>query len=433
MVEFSDSTIYYSIDDGEKMIKRRVVITGLGTINAIGHDTAETWNSLIKGKSGIEKIKNFEVTDDYASQIAGEIKDFDLEQHFDRKVLKKTDPYTCFALYAAQQAMTDSGLLECEFDHDRAGVLVATGIGGMITFEEEAYKMALKGPKRISPFFIPKMISNIASAEIAIKFNFKSINFNITSACASANHALGTAFRTIQYGDADIILSGGTEASVTPLSLAGFCALRALSTRNDEPHKACRPFDVDRDGFIMAEGAGVLVLEELDHALARGAKIYAEITGYGATCDAFHITAPAENGEGGARAMKMALNDAGLKPENLDYLNAHGTSTPLNDPTETAAIKTVFGDHAYKLKINSTKSMIGHTLGAAAAIEAIVCCKTIETGKIHPTMNLDNPDPECDLDFVPHNAIDHNVQTALSNSLGFGGHNGVIIFQKLDR
>jgi len=310
--------------------------------------------------------------------------------------------------------------------------MVATGIGGMESFEIEAVKLSQKGPKRISPFFIPKMIANIASAEIAIKYNFRGLNFNIASACASANHALGTAFRSLQYGDADIMLAGGSEASVTPLSVAGFSAMKALSTRNDEPLKACRPFDKERDGFVMAEGAGILVLEELEHAKKRGAKIYAEIVGYGATCDAFHVTAPAENGEGGARAMQLALNDAKITADKIDYINAHGTSTPLNDKNETAAIKTVFGKHAKNLKVNSTKSMTGHTLGAAAGIEAIACCKSLETGKIHPTTNYENPDPECDLDYVPNKAIEHKVDYALSNSLGFGGHNGVIIFKKCE-
>ena len=412
------------------MNKRRVVITGMGTLNAIGHSVNETWENLLAGKSGIDIIKNFEVTDEFSSQIAGEVKNLDMTQYFDHKRLKKIDKYSKFALIAAKQAMEDSSLINAEFDHDRAGVIIATGIGGMETFQSEASKMTLKGPKRISPFFIPKMIANIASAEVAIEYNFRGLNFNISSACASANHAMGTAYRTIQYGDANIMLTGGSEASVTALSVAGFCAMRALSTRNDEPQKACRPFDKERDGFIMAEGAGVLVFEEMEHALKRGAKIYAEVTGYGATCDAFHITAPAENGEGGARAMKMAIEDAGIDPDKIDYINAHGTSTPLNDPNETAAIKTVFGDYAYKLKISSTKSMVGHMLGAAAAIEAIACCKSIETGKIHPTMNQEHPDPQCDLNYVPNKAIEHEVNYTLSNSLGFGGHNGVLILKK---
>jgi len=412
------------------MGKRRVVITGLGTINAVGHNVNETWENLIAGKCGIGTISRFELTEDYASRIAGEIKNYDPKEHFDRKRIKKLDPYTQYALIAAKQALEDADLINAKFDHDRAGVIMGSGIGGMLTFEQESSKFILKGPKRVSPFFVPKMISNIGVAEIAIDFNLRGINFNTVSACASANHALGTAFRTIQYGDADIIVSGGAEGAVTPLTVAGFSAMKALSTRNDEPEKACRPFDKERDGFIMAEGAGVLVLEELKHAQKRGAKIYAEIVGYGATSDAFHITAPAENGEGGARAAIQAIKDAGIKPEEVDYVNAHGTSTPLNDKNETAMFKTVFGNYAYRVKINSTKSMIGHALGAAAGIEGIVCCKTIKSGIIHPTINQEVADPECDLDYVPNKAIKHDVKIAISNALGFGGHNSVIVFKK---
>lgn len=429
-IETALSEFKKNIGDEVNMKKRRIVITGLGTVNAVANSIEETWSKLLAGVSGIDRIQCFELTDDFITQIAGEVRNLDAEKYFDRKRLKKIDNYVKYALVATQEAIEDSGFLNSGFDRDRAGVLVASGIGGMLTFEEEAAKLVTKGPKRISPFFIPKMISNIASAEIAIEYNLRGINFNITSACASANHALGTALRTIQYGDADIIVAGGAEASVTPLSVAGFCAMRALSTRNDEPQKASRPFDRDRDGFVMGEGAGVLVLEELEHAQKRGAKIYAELVGYGASCDAYHITAPSENGEGGVRAMKMAIKDACLQPEQIDYINAHGTSTPLNDPNETASLKSVFGDHAYKLKINSTKSMVGHMLGAAAAIEAIICCKSIETKKLHPTINLENPDPACDLDYVPNKAIDFDVNYALSNSLGFGGHNGVIILKK---
>ncbi len=410
-------------------MKRRVVITGMGTINSLANTVEETWQKLINGKSGITRITKFELDDQYSSKIAGEVKNFEPQQYFDRKRLKKLDLYSVFALYTAKQAIDQSGFLS-DYDPDRVGVLVATGIGGMFTFEKETEKFILKGPRRVSPFFIPKMISNAASAEIAIEFNFRSVNFNIASACASANHAIGTAFRTIQYGDADIMITGGVEASVTPLTVAGFSSMKALSTRNDEPEKACRPFDAKRDGFILAEGSGVLVLEELEHAKKRGAKIIAEVVGYGATCDAYHITAPAPNGEGGARAIQIALKDAGLTPDDVHYINAHGTSTPLNDKNETIAFKTVFGKKAYDLKINSTKSMVGHSLGAAAGIEAIVCCKTIETGIIHPTINQENPDPDCDLDYVPNKAIEMDVEVALSNSLGFGGHNGVIIFKK---
>ncbi len=412
------------------MNKRRIVITGMGTINALGHNVDETWKNLLAGKSGVDHITNFEITDEYTSRIAGEIKNYDPKKYFERKKLKKMDPYTQYALIASKEAIEDSGLNNADFNHDRAGVIVSSGIGGMLTFEEEAYKMERKGPKRISPFFIPKMISNIASAEIAIEHDLRALNFNISSACASANHAIGTAYRSIQYGDADIMVTGGAEGSVTPLAVAGFCSMRALSTRNDEPQKACRPFDKDRDGFIMAEGGGVIVLEEMEHALNRGAKIYAEVVGYGASCDAYHITAPSENGEGVARAMQMAIDDAGISPDKIDYINAHGTSTPLNDPTETTAIKTILGEHARKVKISSTKSMTGHTLGAAAGIEAIVCCKSITTGKLHPTINYENPDPACDLDYIPNESIEMEVNYTLSNSLGFGGHNGVVIFKK---
>ncbi len=411
------------------MTKRRVVITGLGTINAIGKNVDSTWENLVDGVSGISTITRFDVSA-FAAKIAGTIKDYDPKEYFEHKAIGKLDPYTQYALIAAKEAIEDSGLLISGFEPERVGVITGAGIGGMLTFEEEAIKLAQHGPRRISPFFIPKMISNIGAAQIAIDYNFKGINFNCVSACASANHAIGTAMRTIQYGDADVIISGGAEASVTPLALAGFCSLKALSTRNDEPELACRPFDLDRTGFIMGEGAGILVLEELEHALKRNAKIYGELVGYGATCDAFHITAPAENGEGGARAMQMAIKDAGIQPEDIDYINAHGTSTQLNDKNETTAIKTVFGEHAYKLSVNSTKSMVGHTLGAAAGVEAIVCCKTINTGTIHPTINLTTPDPDCDLNYTPLKAVQKEVNYALSNSLGFGGHNGVIIIKK---
>ena len=414
-------------------MKKRVVITGLGTINPVGHNIAETWENLVAGNNGIERITKFEITDDYASQISGEIKNYDPKDFFDRKRIKKLDSCTQLALIAAKEAFEDSGLNNYEYNPERAGVIMGSGIGGMGTFENEAKKFFEKGPKRVSPFFVPKMIVNIATAEVAIEFNCKAANFTVVSACASSNHALGTAFRTIQYGDADIIISGGAEAAVTPLTVAGFSSMKALSTRNDDPKRACRPFDKERDGFIMAEGAGILILEELEHALKRNARIYAEVIGFGASCDAFHITAPAEKGEGGARAAVAALKDANIKPEEVDYVNAHGTSTPLNDKNETSMYKTVFGDYAYKLKINSTKSMVGHLLGAAAGVEAIVCCKTMETGKIHPTLNQEVPDPECNLDYVPNKGIEKDVNIALSNSLGFGGHNGVMIFRKYDK
>jgi len=411
------------------MNKRRVVITGLGAITPVGHNVAQTWQSLINGVSGVDLIAGFDASN-IAVKIAAEVKNYDPEEHFDHKEVKKLDLYTQFAMIAAREAIADAGLTPGAFNPDRTGVITGAGIGGILTFEEECIKNYTQGPRRISPFFIPKMIGNIAAAHISIENNFKGINFNVMSACASANHALGTALRSIQYGDADIILSGGTEAAVTPLAVGGFSAMRALSTRNDEPQKASRPFDAERDGFVMSEGAAILVLEELEHAKARGAKIYAELVGYGASEDAYHITAPTEDGEGSSRAIKMAIQDAGLTPEDIDYINAHGTSTPLNDKGETRSIKNVFGDYAYKVKINSTKSMVGHMLGAAAGIEAIVCIKTIETGIIHPTINLTHPDPDCDLDYTPLKAIKQNVNITLSNSLGFGGHNSAIIIKR---
>ncbi len=410
-------------------MKRRVVITGLGAITPVGHNVNETWDNLLKGVSGFDMITRFDASN-FSTKFAAEVKNFNPEEHFDLKESRKLDLYTQFALVASREAVADAGLKDANLDPDMVGVITGAGIGGILTLEEEIGKYIAQGPRRISPFFIPKMISNIAAAHIAIENCFKGVNFNITSACASANHAIGTAFRTIQYGDADVMISGGTEAAVTPVAVAGFGALRALSTRNDDPRTASRPFDKERDGFVMSEGAAILVLEELEHAKARGAKIYAEIVGYGASDDAYHITAPLEDGSGSTKCMQMALRDAGLQPQDIQYINAHGTSTPLNDKGETMSIRNAFGEHAYKLKVNSTKSMVGHMLGAAAGIEAIVCCKTIQTGWIHPTMNLVNSDPDCDLDYVPNKAIQMDVNTALSNSLGFGGHNSAIIIKK---
>lgn len=410
-------------------MKRRVVITGLGAVTPIGLDVQSLWSNLLAGKSGITLIEKFDTTD-FTSKIAGEIKNFDPVDYFEKKEIKKLDLYTQFALVAAREALKDSGLKEGVFDPERAGCVIGAGIGGIWTFQEETEKYLERGARRVSPFFIPKMISNIAAGHIAIEHNLKAINFNVTSACASANHALGTSLRAIQYGDADIIVSGGTEGAVNPMAVAGFCAMKALSTRNDEPTKASRPFDKDRDGFVMSEGAGMVVLEELEHALARGAKIYAELVGYGASCDAFHITAPAEKGEGSARSIEYAIKDGGLKPEDISYMNAHGTSTPLNDKNETSAIKTVFGEHVNTLAINSTKSMVGHMLGAAAGIEAIVCCLSIRDSKVHPTINYETKDPDCDLNYTPNKSIDLEVNAAVSNSLGFGGHNSALVFKK---
>lgn len=401
----------------------------MGAITPVGHDLKQTWQSLINGVSGIGKITHFD-SSSLPVQIAAEIKNYKAEDYFDAKEARKLDIYTQYAVIAAREAVKDAGLVEGNFEPTRTGVITGAGIGGILTFEEECVKCHTAGPRRISPFFIPKMIGNIAAAHISIEHNFKGINFNVMSACASANHALGTALRSIQYGDADIIISGGTEAAVTPLAVGGFSSMRALSTRNDDPQTASRPFDKERDGFVMSEGAAFLVLEELNHALARGAKIYAELAGYGASGDAYHITAPAEDGEGSTRAILMAIQDAGLKPEDIDYINAHGTSTPLNDKGETQSLKNAFSERAYKIKINSTKSMVGHMLGAAAAIEAIACVKSIETGIIHPTINLVNPDPECDLDYTVGSAVKQEVNAAISNSLGFGGHNSAIVITR---
>ncbi|HOV16648.1 MAG TPA: beta-ketoacyl-ACP synthase II [Candidatus Cloacimonadota bacterium] len=410
-------------------MKRRVVITGLGAITPVGHTCRETWDNLVKGVSGFDYITHFDASN-FSTRFAAEVKNFNPADHFDLKEGRKLDSYTQFALVASREAIKDAGLAESNVNPERVGVITGAGIGGIMTLEEECGKFIAGGPRKVSPFFIPKMISNIAAAHIAIENGYKGINFNIASACASANHAIGTAFRSIQYGDADVIITGGTEAAVTPLSLAGFGALRALSTRNDDPKTSSRPFDKDRDGFVMSEGAAILVLEELEHAKARGAQIYAEVAGYGASDDAFHITAPLEDGSGSVLCMTAAIRDAGLQPQDIQYINAHGTSTPLNDKCETLSIKKTFGDYAYKLKINSTKSMVGHMLGAAAGIEAIVCCKTIQTGWIHPTMNLFNPDPECDLDYVPNQAQQVKVDNALSNSLGFGGHNSALVIKR---
>ncbi|MDX9869492.1 MAG: beta-ketoacyl-ACP synthase II [Candidatus Cloacimonadales bacterium] len=413
------------------MKSRRIVITGMGAISPIGNTKEETWANLLKGVSGIDKITLFDASV-YAAQIAGEVKNYDPLNYFEKKEIGKLDPYTQFGIVAAREAVKDANLVAGSYDPERVGVITGAGIGGMLSFEEEARKLVEKGPKRISPFFIPKMISNIAAAYIAIEFNFKGINFNCVSACASANHAIGTALRSLQYGDIDVAVAGGAEAAVTPLSIAGFCSMRALSTRNDDPKTASRPFDAGRDGFVMAEGAGMLVLEELEHAKKRGARIYAEIVGYGATDDAFHITAPADNGEGGARAMAMAIKDAGISPSDIQYVNAHGTSTPLNDKNETIAIKTVFGDYARKLAINSSKSMFGHTLGAAAALEAIVCVNSIKNSIVHQTISYQTPDPDCDLDYTTNGNKNLDIEYALSNSLGFGGHNGVLVFKKYE-
>ncbi|MEN3034212.1 MAG: beta-ketoacyl-ACP synthase II [Aquificaceae bacterium] len=413
---------------------RRVVITGAGVVSPVGNTTGEFWENLIKGISGIGKIRRFDPEEIGLSvHIAGEVKNLDEGQFFDPKEAKRVSDFVKFAFVAASEAIKDSGFLECKLDPYRVGVVVGTGIGGLRDIEDQQRVLIEKGPRRVSPFFIPYGISNMAGGLIAMRFGFKGPNYCVVSACATGNHAIGDAMRLIQKGDADIIIAGGCESAITPLGIAGFAAMKALSTRNNEPQKASRPFDKDRDGFVMGEGAGILVLEELNHALARGAKIYAELVGYGATDDAFHITSPCTDGEGAFMCMKLALEDAGLKPQDVDYINAHGTSTPLNDRSETIAIKNLFKEHAKSLKISSIKSMIGHLLGAAGAVEAIATIKTIQTGIIPPTINLDNPDPECDLDYVPNLAQRADVRVALSNSFGFGGTNACLVFKKFEK
>ncbi len=411
------------------MPKRRVVVTGMGVLAPNGNNLAQYWDAISNGISGIGNITNFD-TADYTVKIAGELSGFQPEDHFDRKELRKIDRFTIFALVAAEEALAHAGLDPEKVDSHRVGCILGSGIGGIETLEEQHGVLMEKGARRVSPFFVPKMIANIVAGHVAIKWGFKGPNHVVVSACASGTDALGSAYRAIQYGDADVMISGGSEASVSPIAVAGFANMKALSTNNDNPTEASRPFDLNRDGFVIAEGAGILVLEELEHARRRGAQILGEIGGYGATDDAFHVTQPASGGEGAARAMAEAIADAGLKPEAVDYVNAHGTSTPFNDRNESTAIKTVFGEHAYKLLVSSTKSMTGHLLGASGAIEAIASLKAIEHQLVPPTINLKTPDPDCDLNYVPNTAQPGNIATAISNSLGFGGHNAVLLIKR---
>jgi len=411
------------------MKKKRVVVTGIGVISPVGTGLNKFWDSLINGKSGIDKITHFD-TSNLLTKIAGEVKDFNPENYIEKKELKRLDRFTQFAISATKMALEDSGLNLSTVDKTRAGVILGSGIGGSSTWEEQHSILLNKGPKRVSPFFIPMMIVNMASGQVSMTFGLKGPNFTVVTACASGTNAIGEAFRTLQRGEADIIISGGTEAPITELSLAGFSSMKALSTRNDEPSCASRPFDRERDGFVMGEGAGIIVMETLDNALKRNAKIYGEVIGYGATADAYHLTQPAPEGEGASRAMKAAISDAGISPNDVDYINAHGTSTPLNDKFETMAIKNAFGEHAYKLAVSSTKSMTGHLLGAAGAVEIVATLLSIYNDEIPPTINYENMDPECDLNYVPNRAIKRTVNTALSNSMGFGGHNACVIVKK---
>lgn len=411
------------------MNKRRVVVTGIGIISPIGTGKDKYFQSLREGKNGVDHITRFD-TEGFDTKIAAEVKDFEPAEYFDKKECRRMDRFTQFAIAASKMAVGDSGLSIETVDSSRFGVCIGSGIGGMDTMEAQYDILKEKGPGRVSPFMIPMMISNIAAGNISIALNAKGPSITVVTACASATNAIGEAFRMIQRGDADVMITGGTEASITPLSLAGFCSMKALSTRNDDPATASRPFDKDRDGFVMGEGAGMLIIEELGHAQKRGAVIYGELAGYGATADAYHITAPAPDADGAYRAMLMAVNDAGIKACELDYINAHGTSTGLNDKLETLALKRLLGEDAKKIAISSTKSMTGHLLGAAGAVEAIACLMAICEGVIPPTINYRTPDEECDLDYVPNKAVNKKVDWAMSNSLGFGGHNASIILKK---
>ncbi|MBT2659869.1 beta-ketoacyl-ACP synthase II [Bacillus sp. ISL-45] len=412
------------------MEKRRVVVTGIGAVTPLGNDAGTTWNNILEGVSGIGPVTRLNA-DDFPAKVAAEVKEFNVENFIDRKDARKMDRFTHYAVAASLMAVKDSGLEITDENAPRVGVWIGSGIGGMETFEQQHETFMNRGYRRVSPFFVPMMIPDMATGQVSITLGARGFNSCTVTACATGTNSIGDAFKVIQRGDADVMVTGGAEAPITKMSFAGFCANTALST-NQDPQKASRPFDKNRDGFVMGEGAGIVVLEDLEHALARGAKIYAEIVGYGATGDAYHITAPAPEGEGGARAMKMALDDAGLAPEEVGYINAHGTSTEYNDKYETMAIKSVFGEHAYKLSVSSTKSMTGHLLGAAGGIEAIFTILALKEGILPPTINLETPDPECDLDYVPNTARKHQVNAAISNSLGFGGHNATIAFKKYE-
>ncbi len=412
------------------MAKRRVVITGLGCVTPIGLDRETFWRAACEGRSGVSTVTKFDTTG-FEVRIAGWIPDFTPEPVIPAREVRRVDRYAQFALVAADEAVRDSGLDLAKEDLDRAGCIVGSGIGGLQEIEDQKTILLQRGPDRVSPFLIPKMMANSAGGLIGIQFGLRGPNSTVLTACASSSHAIGDAYYNIAYGMADVMLTGGAEATITPLGLAGFIACKALSKRNDAPTRASRPFDRERDGFVMGEGAGILVFEELEHARARGAHIYAEVLGFGATCDAYHITAPEPQGDGAARSMAIALRDAGLAPTDITYINAHGTSTPLNDAMETKAIKRVFGDHARKLAINSTKSMIGHLLGASGGVELIQTALSVARGVIPPTINYEFPDPECDLDYVPNVAREMEVRAAMCNSFGFGGHNASILIGKL--
>jgi 3-oxoacyl-[acyl-carrier-protein] synthase II len=406
-------------------------VTGLGVVASLGHNVEQFWANLVAGKSGIRRVALFDPSP-FASQIGGEVRDWEAAQHMDPKEARRNDRYTHFGFVAAKQAVADSGLDMAKEDGDRVGVIIGSGIGGMYTYESQLVVLSERGPRKVSPFTIPSLIGNICAGLVGIEYGARGPNFGVVSACATGTHALGEAAHAIRRGEADVMIAGGSEAAITPFAYASFCAMKAMSTRNDEPERASRPFDRQRDGFIMGEGSGVVVLESLEHARARGARIYCELAGYAATSDAHHITQPDPEGRGLSLAMTRALSYSGVGPEQIDYINAHGTSTPYNDKFETLAIKKVFGEHARKLAISSTKSMTGHLLGAAGGIESVICAKTIHTQMLAPTINLEEPDPDCDLDYVPNVARPAKVTTVLSNNLGFGGQNASVVFRKVE-
>jgi len=413
------------------MLKRRVVVTGVGLVTALGVGSQQTWLALLKGESGIGPISRFDTTN-FPTTIAGEVKGFDPALFVEKKEIKKMDTFIHFALAASGFALKDAKLDIDESESERAGVIIGSGIGGFAIIEREHEVLLREGPKKISPFFIPSSIVNLAAGQVSIRFGARGPNSAPCTACSAGSHAIGDSFKIIQRGDADVMIAGGSEAAITPMGVGGFAALKALSTRNDEPTKASRPFDRERDGFVVGEGAGILILEELEHARKRSAGIYAEIVGYGMSGDAYHITAPSVDGDGAIRAMRLTLKDAGITPDQVDYINAHGTSTPQNDRTETSAILAVFGEHACKLAVSSTKSMIGHLLGAAGAVEAGVTALTIREQTVHPTINQEFPDPDCDLDYVPNVARQARIRYALSNSFGFGGTNACLLLKRFE-
>lgn len=411
-------------------MKRRVVVTGLGVVSSLSCKVDDLWNRLLAGESGIHPLRLFDTTQ-FKVKFGGDIYDWDPVDYVEKKELKRLDRFTQFALVAGADAVTDAGLDFSQEDSFRCGVILGSGIGGLQEIEDQVGRLIEKGPDRVSALTIPKLMLNAAGGNLSIRFGIRGPNYTVATACASATNALGDAFKSILYDEADIMLTGGTEAAITPMGISGFQNMKALSTRNEEPARASRPFDRDREGFVMSEGAGMLVLEELEHAKKRGAKIYGEVLGFGASGDAGHITSPDEQGLGAARAMQRALQDAGVNPEEVDYINAHGTSTPLGDKAETQAVKRVYGDHAYKLNISSTKSSLGHSLGASGGIEAVVTLKAIEQNVCPPTINLENPDVECDLNYTPNQPQERTIKYAMSNSFGFGGHNASVVFGKL--